>query len=69
MTLSGENRSIYFDGDRLAKIERIIALYEQKTGIKPTRSQIVNRAIDLLFSSECPSDRTDLVSKEEQVAA
>jgi hypothetical protein len=68
MTLPGENRSIYFDGDRLAKIERIIALYEQKTGIKPTRSQIVNRAIDFLFSSECPSDRTDAIAKDEQVA-
>lgn len=67
MTQPGENRSIYFDGNTLEKIERIIAVYERKTGIRPTRSQIVNRAIDLLFLSECPSDQTDEVS--EQIAA
>ena len=69
MTTSGENRSIYFDGDRLEKIKKIIAVYEQKTGITPTRSQIVNRAIDALFLIECPSDTTDSIAKSEQAAA
>jgi len=69
MTLPGENRSIYFDGDRLAKIEKIIDVYEQRTGVRLTRSQIVNRAVDAIFLIECPSDRTDLIAKDEQVAA
>lgn len=68
MTTSGENRSIYFDGDRLGKIEKIIDVYEQRTGVRLTRSQIVNRAVDALFLIECPSDRTDSVTKEQAAA-
>lgn len=69
MTVSGENRSIYFDGDRLSKVEKIIDVYEQRTGVRLTRSQIINRAVDALFLIECPSDRTDNVAASEQVAA
>lgn len=68
MTVSGENRSIYFDGDRLEKIEKIIDVYKERTGVRLTRSQIVNRAIDALFLIECPSDRTDSIA-ESQAAA
>lgn len=69
MTTPDGNRSIYFDGDRLDKIEKIIDVYEQRTGVRLNRSQIVNRAVDALFLIECPSDRTDLVRKSESVAA
>lgn len=59
MTTAGENKSIWFDADRLAKIEQIIATYERQTGLRISRSAVVSRAIDELFLSVCLSKRTD----------
>lgn len=53
MTTAGENKSIWFDADRLDKIERIIAYYEKQTGMRISRSQVVSRAIDELFLAVC----------------
>lgn len=51
MTNTGENKSIWFDAERLDKIEKIAAHYEQQTGLRVSRSAIVSRAIDELFLS------------------
>ena len=53
MTTNGENKSIWFDAERLGKIEKIIAHYEQQTGLRISRSAVVSRAIDELFLSVC----------------
>lgn len=57
MTTAGENKSIWFDADRLAKIEQIIATYAEQTGIRVSRSAVVSRAIDELFLSVCLSKK------------
>lgn len=61
MTTAGENKSIWFDADRLAKIEQIIAAYERQTGIRVSRSAVVMRAIDELFLSVCLSNTSKAV--------
>lgn len=67
MTTPGENKSIWFDADRLAKIEKIIAVYERQTGIPVSRSAVVMRAIDELFLAVCPVD-TSVDASEVQAA-
>jgi len=67
MTTTGENKSIWFDADRLSKIEQIIAHYEQQTGIRASRSAVVMRAIDELFLSVCLSQKPN-TSHERQPA-
>lgn len=57
----GENKSIWFDADRLAKIEQIIAAYERQTGLRVSRSAVVMRAIDELFLAVCPVDTSNNV--------
>lgn len=66
MTNAGENKSIWFDAERLDKIEQITAAYEMQTGMRASRSAIVMRAIDELFLSVClprkTNDTPDLAS-------
>lgn len=59
MSNAGENKSIWFDAERLWKIEQIIAAFERQTGIRVSRSAAVSRAIDELFLSVCPPGKTD----------
>lgn len=58
MTNTGENKSIWFDAERLAKIEQITAHYERETGLRISRSAVVSRAIDELFLSVCLPEKT-----------
>lgn len=59
MTNTGENKSIWFDAERLDKIEQITAAYERQTGMRASRSAIVMRAIDELFLSVCLPKKTN----------
>jgi hypothetical protein len=59
MTTAGENKSIWFDPERLTKIEQIIAAYERQTGLRISRSAVVSRAIDELFLLVCPVDTSN----------
>lgn len=65
MTTPGENKSIWFDAERLVKIEQIIAAYEQQTGIRVSRSAVVMRAIDELFLAVCPVDTSNDLPKRQ----
>jgi hypothetical protein len=65
MTNTGENKSIWFDADRLGKIEQIIAAYERQTGIRVSRSAVVMRAIDELFLAVCPLDTSNVAPKRQ----
>lgn len=65
MTTAGENKSIWFDAERLAKIERIIAAFDRQTGIRVSRSAVVMRAIDDLFLAVCPAN-TSIATSEDQ---
>lgn len=67
MTTPGENKSIWFDAERLDKIEQIIAAYERQTGLRISRSAVVMRAIDELFLVVCLSNTSNTVP-ENQVA-
>jgi hypothetical protein len=58
MNNTGENKSIWFDAERLAKIEQITAHYEREMGLRISRSAVVSRAIDELFLSICLSEKT-----------
>lgn len=58
MTTPGENKSIWFDAERLDKIEQIITAYEVQTGLRISRSAVVSRAIDELFLLVCPAKKT-----------
>lgn len=64
---TGENKSIWFDAERLEKIEKITALYEVQTGLRVSRSAIVSRAIDELFLSLCLQKKS-IVSDDEKPA-
>ena len=68
MTTPGENRSVYFDNDRLTKVEAIVVAFERRTGVRLNLSRVVNRAIDALYLIECPSEATDN-APESKVAA
>lgn len=54
----GENKSIYFDNDRLLKLDRIAAMLQRQSGIRVSRSAVVMRAIDDLFLAVCPLEKT-----------
>lgn len=59
MTDSLKNVTIYLNDERLARIEAIVAELTQRTGFKISRSAAIGRAIDDLFLSVCPIDRTN----------
>ena len=65
MTTAGENKSIWFDPERLTKIEQIIAAYERQTGLRISRSAVVSRAIDELFLLVCPVDTSPDMSERQ----
>lgn len=57
MTIPGKNKSIWFDNDRLIKLDKIVESLQQRTGLRISDSAVVMRAIDVLFLSECPVDK------------
>lgn len=69
MTSVGENKSIWFDEQTLARLDRIIVEYKRRTGVQPSRSAVVCRAIDALFLSECLTDKTPDVSEVTPIEA
>lgn len=64
---AGENKSIWFDSERLEKLDRITQAMRKQSGIKISISAVVGRAIDDLFLTICPSNMADDV-QESQVA-
>jgi hypothetical protein len=58
MTNVGENKSIWFDEQTLARLDQIVAEYKRRTGVQPSRSAVVCRAVDALFLAECLTDKT-----------
>jgi len=65
MTTAGENKSIWFDAERLDKIEKIIAAYEQQTGLRISRSAVVSRGIDELFVLVCLSKTSNTIPENQ----
>lgn len=65
---AGENKSIWFDSERLEKLDKIVQVMRKQSGVKISLSAVVGRAIDDLFLIICPSNMTNDVP-ESQVAA
>lgn len=65
---AGENKSIWFDSERLEKLDKIAQAMRKQSGIKISISAIVGRAIDDLFLTICPPNMTNDVP-ESQAAA
>ena len=65
MTIPGKNKSIWFDNDRLVKLDKIVASMQDRTGLRISDSAVIMRAIDVLFLSECPTDKPNVVSVDQ----
>jgi hypothetical protein len=65
---AGENKSIWFDSERLEKLDLIVQAMRKQSGVKISLSAVVGRAIDDLFLVICPSNMSDDVSSS-QVSA
>ncbi len=61
--------SINISEEQIKRAEQIAKQRRMSTGEQANRSSEIGRAIDALFLRECPSDRTDLITKDEQVPA
>ena len=61
--------SINISEEQIKRAEQIAKQRRMSTGEQANRSSEIGRAIDALFLIECPSDRTDLITKDEPVAA
>lgn len=65
MTNMGENKSVWFDEQTLARLDQIVAEYKRRTGVQPSRSAVVCRAVDALFLSERLIDKTNTISDDQ----
>jgi predicted transcriptional regulator len=69
MTEDQKGTTVFLDPETVERADAIAAKLGPLVGGKMSRSAIARRAILELFLRECPSDRTDDVTKDEQVAA
>lgn len=65
MTNVGENKSIWFDEQTLTRLDQIVAEYKRRTGVQPSRSAVVCRAVDALFLAECLTDKANDVAERQ----
>lgn len=62
-TSAGENKSIWFDSERLEKLDQIAQVMRKQSGVKISISAVVGRAIDDLFLTICPPNMSDNISE------
>lgn len=71
MTAPGKNKSIWFDQKSLERLNSIVDEYERRTGMRPSDSSVVCRALESLFLAECLSKTSNATDarQPESVAA